>query len=105
MEPYRKVAALAREDAAYIAGLVDGEGTITLSRRHRHDARQLVVSIANVSVRNSRLRAIAKSSLETASALKLSVSSELSSSCNSLPSHRGFQGRQGSRRRRRCRTR
>jgi hypothetical protein len=33
--------------AAYIAGLIDGEGTITLARRHRSDKRQLVVSIAN----------------------------------------------------------
>ena len=33
--------------AAYIAGLVDGEGTITLSRIHRNDWRPLVVSISN----------------------------------------------------------
>ena len=30
-----------------MAGLIDGEGTVTLSRRHRDDQRQLVVSIAN----------------------------------------------------------
>jgi hypothetical protein len=33
--------------AAYIAGLVDGEGTITLTRLHAHENRRLVVSIAN----------------------------------------------------------
>ncbi len=45
--PYRTVKTLAPVDAAYMAGLIDGEGTVTLSRRHRHDQRQLVVSIAN----------------------------------------------------------
>ncbi|MDJ0777267.1 MAG: LAGLIDADG family homing endonuclease [Gammaproteobacteria bacterium] len=33
--------------AAYLAGLVDGEGTVTLSRRHKSENRQLVVSISN----------------------------------------------------------
>jgi len=33
--------------AAYIAGLVDGEGTITLSRRHANERRHLVVSIVS----------------------------------------------------------
>jgi len=45
--PYRTVKSLAPVDAAYMAGLIDGEGTVTLSRRHRNDQRQLVVSIAN----------------------------------------------------------
>jgi hypothetical protein len=44
---YRQVADLSLADAAYIAGLIDGEGTITLSRRHARDLRQLVVGIAN----------------------------------------------------------
>lgn len=44
---YRKTATLSPTDAAYIAGLVDGEGTISLSRRHRDDERQLVLSISN----------------------------------------------------------
>ena len=35
------------EIAAYIAGLIDGEGTITLSRLHAGENRRLVVSIAN----------------------------------------------------------
>ena len=33
--------------AAYLAGLVDGEGSITLTRRHRNENRQLVLSISN----------------------------------------------------------
>jgi hypothetical protein len=40
--PYRTVRALAPVDAAYMAGLIYGEGTVTLSRRHRNDQRQLV---------------------------------------------------------------
>lgn len=47
MTRYRRSRALSREDAAYIAGLVDGEGTIALSRKHRHENRQVVVSISN----------------------------------------------------------
>lgn len=34
-------------DAAYIAGLIDGEGTITLTRKHRNENRQLAVSISS----------------------------------------------------------
>jgi hypothetical protein len=45
--PYRTVKAVSPVDAAYMAGLIDREGTVTLSRRHRNDQRQLVVSIAN----------------------------------------------------------
>jgi hypothetical protein len=33
--------------AGYIAGLIDGEGTITLTRLHRNENRRLVVSISN----------------------------------------------------------
>jgi len=33
--------------SAYIAGLLDGEGTITLTRVHRNENRRLVVSISN----------------------------------------------------------
>ena len=35
------------QSAAYIAGLVDGEGTITLTAQHRGENRRLVVSICN----------------------------------------------------------
>jgi hypothetical protein len=35
------------DEAAYLAGLIDGEGTISLSRRHANERRQLVVSISS----------------------------------------------------------
>jgi hypothetical protein len=35
------------EVAAYIAGLIDGEGTVTLTRLHANEHRRIVVSIAN----------------------------------------------------------
>jgi hypothetical protein len=41
---------LAPEVAAYIAGLIDGEGTITLTRMHANETRRLVVSIANTEI-------------------------------------------------------
>lgn len=47
MAAYRTVAKLSPEDAAYIAGLIDGEGTLSLTRRHKKDNRQFVISIAN----------------------------------------------------------
>jgi len=47
MGRYRTMADLDPRDAAYIAGLIDGEGTITLSREHRNEDRRLVVNIAS----------------------------------------------------------
>lgn len=47
MTKYRVVNRLTATDAAYIAGIVDGEGTVSLTRRHRNENRQLVVSISN----------------------------------------------------------
>jgi hypothetical protein len=44
---YKAVRTLSSIEAGYLAGLIDGEGTITLSRRHRDDQRQLVVTISN----------------------------------------------------------
>jgi len=44
---YRKVKTLDLADAAYIAGLIDGEGTVTMTRRNRYKNRGLVVSISN----------------------------------------------------------
>ena len=44
---YRTVSALSPTEAAHLAGLIDGEGTIGLTRRHREEERQLVVSISN----------------------------------------------------------
>ena len=47
MNRYRTVKQLEAPDAAYIAGLVDGEGTVTLTTMHRGENRRLVVSISN----------------------------------------------------------
>jgi hypothetical protein len=47
MAPYSEVRSLSPPEAAYLAGLIDGEGTVTLSRKHAGDMRQLVVSIRN----------------------------------------------------------
>jgi len=47
MTAHRTVKELRAADAAYIAGLIDGEGSITLTRRHSSDQRQLVVAISN----------------------------------------------------------
>jgi O-phosphoseryl-tRNA(Cys) synthetase len=47
MTRYRTANRLKPETAAYIAGLIDGEGTITLTRLHRNEMRRLVVSISN----------------------------------------------------------
>jgi len=44
---YAKARKLKTADAAYIAGLIDGEGTITLTREHANENRRLVVSISN----------------------------------------------------------
>jgi len=47
MAEYKTVQKLSSEEAAYIAGLVDGEGTITLSKREKNAERTVVVSVAN----------------------------------------------------------
>ncbi len=44
---YKQVKQLQPVDAAYVAGLIDGEGTISLARKHRDDNRQLVVTISS----------------------------------------------------------
>jgi hypothetical protein len=43
----KAVRRLTPEEAAYLAGLIDGEGTITLTRRHANERRQLVLSISS----------------------------------------------------------
>ena len=43
-QPVKKLSPV---DAAYIAGLIDGEGTITLTRKHRNENRQLAISISS----------------------------------------------------------
>lgn len=47
MGVYRRVSLLSIPDAAYIAGLIDGEGTVTLGRKHANENRQLAVTISN----------------------------------------------------------
>ena len=47
MARYRQVNNLSVSQAAYIAGLIDGEGSVGLLRKHKGDNRQLVISIAN----------------------------------------------------------
>lgn len=44
---YRVVKELDANTAAYIAGIIDGEGSISLTRRHRNENRQLEISVAN----------------------------------------------------------
>lgn len=47
MTSYKGVRRLSTADAAYLAGLVDGEGTVALSHKHKGEHRQLLVSISN----------------------------------------------------------
>lgn len=47
MTIYKKVTTLSKVNAAYIAAIIDGEGTITLSRKHKKDNRQLSITISN----------------------------------------------------------
>lgn len=46
MQP-RRAARLSPTDAAYFAGIIDGEGSISLTRLHRGQNRQLALSISN----------------------------------------------------------
>src|SRR3989344_6334881 len=43
----KRVRKLKFSDAAYIAGLMDGEGTISLTRAHKNEYRRIDVSISN----------------------------------------------------------
>lgn len=43
----RRVNQLSISDAAYIAGIIDGEGTITLTRTHRGEHRRPLLSISS----------------------------------------------------------
>ena len=62
---YRKVRTLDQADAAYIAGLIDGEGTITLTRKNANESRGLAVTISNTE------RAILQYVLDTIGAGKI----------------------------------
>ena len=50
MTTYRELQDLIDTDAAYIGGLIDGEGTITLTRKHKNENRQLSVSISSTEI-------------------------------------------------------
>ena len=50
MATYKKVRTLTPVDASYIAGLIDGEGTITLTRKLRGGNRQLIVSVSSTEI-------------------------------------------------------
>jgi len=50
MTTYKKIQSLSKTDAAYIAGLIDGEGTVTLTRKHKNENRQLCVSISSTEI-------------------------------------------------------
>lgn len=45
--PPRIAARLSPTDAAYLAGLIDGEGSISLTRLHRNQNRQLVLTLSS----------------------------------------------------------
>ena len=47
MSEPKKLLPLPKVDAAYIAGLIDGEGTVTLTRKHKNEYRQLCISISS----------------------------------------------------------
>jgi len=47
MTPPRKAKTLSIKSAAYIAGLIDGEGSVTLTRKHKDDMRQPALTIAS----------------------------------------------------------
>lgn len=47
MVTYKTPHQLTDIDAAYIAGIIDGEGSITLSRKHRNENRQLAITVSN----------------------------------------------------------
>jgi hypothetical protein len=50
MNTYKQIKLLSKIDAAYIAGLIDGEGTVTLTRKHKNENRQLCISIASTEI-------------------------------------------------------
>jgi len=47
MKKYKKVHLLPIAEAAYLAGIIDGEGTITLTRKEAKGPRQLAVTISS----------------------------------------------------------
>jgi len=47
MAEYKKVRVLTEAQSAYLAGIVDGEGTITLTRKNKDAQRQLAVTVSS----------------------------------------------------------
>ncbi|TDG15185.1 hypothetical protein E2F43_02825 [Seongchinamella unica] len=47
MAAYKVTRQLSTAEAAYIAGLVDGEGSVTLTRKHRNENRHLGLTISS----------------------------------------------------------
>ncbi|MBU0537575.1 MAG: LAGLIDADG family homing endonuclease [Bacteroidetes bacterium] len=47
MDSYNSTLKFSNEEAAYLAGLIDGEGTVTLNQRDKQRQRTIVISIAN----------------------------------------------------------
>lgn len=59
MSRYETARKLSPPEAAYLAGIVDGEGTITLTRRNSYKQRHLILSVSNTELRLLRhLRAL-----------------------------------------------
>lgn len=50
MNSHKQARQLTKTEAAYIAGLIDGEGTITLIRKHKNEHRQLSLSISSTEI-------------------------------------------------------
>ena len=50
MSAPRQINSLTETTAAYVAGLIDGEGTVTLVRKHKDENRQLCVSISSTEI-------------------------------------------------------
>lgn len=44
---YRIAKTLSERDAGYFAGLIDGEGTVTLTRKHSTQNRQLAITVSS----------------------------------------------------------
>ena len=51
MNYYKHVKELALDELSYIAGIIDGEGTITLTRKAKDGPRQLAVTVSNCEYR------------------------------------------------------
>ena len=47
MSEYKRVHVLSKAESAYLAGIIDGEGTVTLTRRNKNAQRQLAVTITS----------------------------------------------------------